>query len=229
MLVALARCYRADAVLSSGMTNPIQTLVEDRRKELGLRKQDVVHRAGFKNLSKGCRRYDELLAGELHTARGLINRLPAALELPAETVTEAVDQTRQEFWEAEDGAYRAAFEPHAILITEHRIPTQITFAAITGADRRLWVNFEPGSSRITYIQQALKAVKLRSPIRFCGAVVGLIVNYSPDQAVRFDLQGNAVEVLPAAYRLGQLTFAIRGKPVRPEALAAILGIERSAY
>jgi len=39
--------------------------------------------------------------------------------------------------------------------------------------------------------------------------------------VRFDLDGNAVEVLTAAYRLGGLTASIEGRSVSKDALNAI--------
>ncbi len=51
----------------------------------------------------------------------------------------------------------------------------------------------------------------------------MVVNYGPDTAVRFDLDGTPQEILTAAYRLGQLTVSIRGRPVSPGALAVILG------
>ena len=38
--------------------------------------------------------------------------------------------------------------------------------------------------------------------------MGFIVNYSPDRAIRFDLEGNAVELFDRAYRLGVVQFAI---------------------
>src|SRR6266699_6393187 len=201
--------------------SPIKTLIENRSRDLGLSRQDIVQRAGYRNIAKGCRRLDELLTGDVHVARGLIDRLPAALDVPAATVTEAIAETARQQREAEDAAYRAAFRPHAIILTEHRIPTQITFA-ITGVDQQLRVDFTSGSSRISYIQQALKAVRQRSPIRFFGRATGVIVNFSPDQAVRFDLQGNAVEVLTAAYLPGTLTFSLRGRSVSKEALAAVM-------
>jgi hypothetical protein len=102
---------------------PIKLLIEDRRRLLGLTRQDVVRRAGYRNISKGCRRLDELLAGELRTARALIDRLPASLEVPAEVVTEAVAETARQMRAAEDAAWRAAFKPHAIILTEHTRPT----------------------------------------------------------------------------------------------------------
>ncbi len=85
------------------------------------------------------------------------------------------------------------------------------------------MEFEPDSSRITYVAQVLMAARQRSPIRFYGNAVGVVVNYGPDTAVRVDLDGTPQEILTAACRPGQLTFAIRGRPVSPGALAAILG------
>jgi len=152
--------------------------------------------------------------------------LPAALDVPAEAVHEAVAETARQQREAEDAAYRAAFRPHVIILTEHRIPTQITFAAITGADRHLIVNFEPGTVAISYLEQTLRAVKQRSPIRFYGRALEVIVNYSPDRAVRFSLDGIPLEVLPAAHRLGELTVSIGGgQPVSSKVLAAIFGMD----
>jgi hypothetical protein len=204
-------------------SSPLANLIEARRLELGLRRQDVARRAGYTNLSKGCRRLDELLAGDLHTTRGLIDRLPAALDVPAETVNEAVAETKRQRRAAEDRAWRAAFKPHAIILTEHTRPTSITMAIFTGADRKLWVDFEPDSSPVSYLKQTLRAAKRRSPISFYGAAVGVIVNYSPDEAVHFDLNGKPVAILPAAHRLGQLTVSIGGHPVPPEVLAAFFG------
>ena len=49
---------------------PIKLLIEDRRRLLGLTRQDVVRRAGYRNISKGCRRLDELLAGGIAHGSG---------------------------------------------------------------------------------------------------------------------------------------------------------------
>ncbi|WP_144055982.1 hypothetical protein [Octadecabacter arcticus] len=35
-----------------------------------------------------------------------------------------------------------------------------------------------------------------------GEVEGFVINYTPDHAIRFDLLGNPVETLGAAYRRG---------------------------
>src|SRR6266566_4761431 len=45
--------------------SPIKTLIENRSRDLGLSRQDIVQRAGYRNLVKGCRRLDELLTGDV--------------------------------------------------------------------------------------------------------------------------------------------------------------------
>ena len=74
-------------------SSPIAALIEQRCRELGLRRQDLVRRAGYVNLAKAYRRLDELLAGDLTSSQGLIERLPAALDVPVEVVAEAVAET----------------------------------------------------------------------------------------------------------------------------------------
>jgi hypothetical protein len=206
---------------------PIERLIEERRRTLGLTRQDIVRRAGYRNISKGLRRLDELVAGEWRKARGLIERLPLALNVPAERVNEAISETDRRMRAAKDAAWRVAFKPHAIILTEHTRPTQITFAAICGADRNLWVDFEPGSNCISYIRQALDQVRRRTAesssgsIPFYGRPTGVVVNYSPDDSVRFDLLGNALEILPEVHRLDQLILSIGGRPVPPNTVNAI--------
>ncbi len=201
--------------------SPIKTLVQNRCRELGLSRKDIVRRAGYVNLAKGHRRFDELLAGDVNAARGLIDRLPTALNLPAETIGVAISATARQQREAEDAAYRAAFKPRGFIITEHTVPTSITMAAFVGADQSLWVDFDPGTTAITYLGQTLRAAKQRSPIRFYGNAVGVVVNYSPDEALRFDMQGIPVEILPTAHQGETLSVSIRGKVVSSKTLAAI--------
>jgi hypothetical protein len=49
----------------------------------------------------------------------------------------------------------------------------------------------------------------------------VIVNYMPDRAIRFDLDGNALEILPRAHRLAEPSIAIRDRPLPPEALVPV--------
>ena len=63
----------------------IETLIVERCAVLKLRRSELVRRAGFKNVTKGLRRLDQLLGGYLKPTASLIAGLPAALELPPET------------------------------------------------------------------------------------------------------------------------------------------------
>jgi hypothetical protein len=91
--------------------------------------------------------------------------------------------------------------------------------SVHGTFRR-WLNIELDLSKPsnTFVQQALAALpsKLhlgkdgRLTVPFFGYALGFIVNYSPDQAVRYDLKGNAVEDLSKAFRLGRASFSLKG-------------------
>ena len=91
--------------------------------------------------------------------------------------------------------------------------------AISGGPKR-WLNIELDLSKPsdTFVEQALAALpgKLhlgkdgRLTVPFFGYALGFIVNYSPDQAVRYDLKGNAVENLSKAFRLGRASFSLKG-------------------
>jgi hypothetical protein len=91
--------------------------------------------------------------------------------------------------------------------------------AISGGPKR-WLNIELDLSEPsgTFVQQALAALpsKLhlgkdgRLTVPFFGYALGFIVNYSPDQAVRYDLKGNAVENLSKAVRPGRASFSLKG-------------------
>ena len=71
---------------------------------------------------------------------------------------------------------------------------------------------------MTYVTQAMDGLKKRlvrwnGVIPAFGRAVGMVVNYAPDHAVRFDLEGNPVEVLDQAHRLGVAQFCIGKRAV----------------
>jgi hypothetical protein len=51
-----------------------------------------------------------------------------------------------------------------------------------------------------------------------GRAAGLIVNYAPNFAVRFDLRGTQQEIFGEAYRIGQASLLLKGRSIPPEAL-----------
>jgi len=51
---------------------------------------------------------------------------------------------------------------------------------------------------------------------------GVVVNYTPDRAVMFSLEGKALEILPRAYRVGKVRLSVGGRRVSPEVLNKII-------
>jgi len=206
---------------------PINTLVSNRCRELGLRPVELIRRCGYQNISKGLRRLEHFCQGNFTGSDTLIRTLPAALDVPDEAVRKAVEDTQRQIHEAEEAAWRAAFIPHAIVMTERSFPQPLHIACILGIERLRRVDFDLSESPVTFIQQALEGVRQKlarwksDQIPTFGRPESVIVNYSPDRAVLFDLDGNAIEIFDRAYRLGEATFSIGKRLVSRGELDAI--------
>ena len=211
----------------------IVALILERSAALGLSRAHLVRRAGFKNVAKGLRRLDQLCAGELKATVSLIAGLPAALELPLEVIAGAVRQTEQQIAEAEriaeqeeEAAWRARFQPSAYLLGTETKPSQITFFGITGgAERWMRIPLDLSQPPVTFAAQALTVVRRTPDVMFFGPTTGFIVNFTPDFAVRFDINGIPVEVLDHAHRTEKykVSIAIGGKTIPAEIFGKIAG------
>ena len=62
---------------------PIHELIESQQKRLGLRRNELARRCGFKNLDKGLRRIDGVCDGDLDLpgAKMVLDNLAVALEV----------------------------------------------------------------------------------------------------------------------------------------------------
>jgi hypothetical protein len=58
-----------------------------------------------------------------------------------------------------------------------------------------------------------------------GRPIGVIVNYTPNSAIRFDLDGNTLEILPRAHRLPEAHIEIRDWPFPIETLRAVMSVK----
>ena len=146
----------------------IVSLIVDRTRVLDLSRPDLMRRAGYKNIAKGLRRLDKLLAGDLDKTRDLIRALPAALVVPPEVVEHAIEETRRRMAEAQQAAQQAreeawctAFRPHAIILTERTVPRPIFVAAIIGVERLLGMDFNLALPPLSYASQALAGIRRR--------------------------------------------------------------------
>jgi hypothetical protein len=172
---------------------------------------------------------------ETMSAPSGIRALPAALEVPIEVVEHAIEQTRHRIAEAREAsrqaweaAWRAAFRP-----TERRVPQPIFVAAFIAVERLLRIDFDPALVPVSYANKAVAGIRSRlseftsesggSPetLPAFGRPIGLIVNYTPDRAVRFDLNGNPVEMFKHAYRPADTCIGLRGMPAPPATLRAV--------
>ena len=79
------------------------------------------------------------------------------------------------------------------------------------------------AAALAYSAQALIVVRRTPVVQFFGATTGFVVNYDPDHAIRFDLDGNPVEVLNHAYRPGEVPLTVGGKTIPAEKLFKIVG------
>jgi transcriptional regulator with XRE-family HTH domain len=207
-------------------TLAIEALVRRRCKGLGLTQPELIRRCGYQNVSKGLRRLEQLRSGDFKKSAGLIDKLPAGLDVPVDVIKRAVAESREYLRESEDAAWRATFRPHAIILPDRKIPQPIFVAALIGVDVLLRLDFDLSSAPATFLAQALDGLRQRlarwhGELPAFGRATGLIINYSPDYAIRFDLEGNALEHFDRAYRLGIAEFAIGGRVVSPGELFSV--------
>ena len=160
---------------------PLPKLIEGRTRQLGLRRSELVARCGYKNITKGLRRLDEVNTGNLERAAGLLKGLPVGLELAPEVVQRAVDETIWQIAAEEDARWRASFEPAAYLLGTSNRPSQIwAFGISGGADRWLKIPLDLTLGPESFAYQALSVVRRTPQVQFFGPTTGFIVNYTPD-------------------------------------------------
>ena len=174
-------------------------------------------------MAKGIDRIDDVCRGDLTSeqAKTIIKALPAALEISKELVDAAVLETANIIEEANrkeaaerDAAWRNAFKPHATILTEKTRPDPLFVAAFIGVNRILRVDFDLTANRASFVHQGLNGIRVKlaefpnpSGVLPCfGRPIGFVVNYTPERAVRFDLEGNAIAIFRRAVRIGNVSL-----------------------
>jgi hypothetical protein len=196
--------------------------------ELGLSRGEFAKRLGYKNVAKGIRRIDALCEGDTEGTKHFLEVLPRILETSTETVKHALDQTVRELElaekqeaEARDKLWRENFCPHAIILTEHTVPSPIFVAAMIGVEKLLRIDLDATQGPVSFVRQVLDRLPERVPA--FGKPTGFVINYSPVQAVKFDSNGQPIAILDKAVRPGTAVLHLGGRPIPAEALRLVFG------
>lgn len=161
---------------------------------------------GFRNPRKGAEFLTRIRLDDVRNAIHHKRDLALALDLPRAHIDAAITESSRRWHDALDARWRAAFKPHAVLTTANQIPRPIFAAALTGVDRKLLIDLPEDVAKPAWPRHVAKNLPYGLP--GFGRVTGFVINYTPDQAVRFNLDGNPVEKLDKAYIRG--STAMRG-------------------
>lgn len=180
----------------------LSDLIEARRAELGLSEREFFHAIGIRNPNKGPAMMEHIRTGRMKSMVHMRRQIATALQVSIDEIDAAIDASTR--WRAAmlNEAWRAAFRPHAVLTTSREIPSPIFAAALTGAERKLYVSFLEGLPELRWPEHV--AALLPEGLPGFGRVTGFVINYTPDRAVRFDREARPVETLKEAYRRGSI-------------------------
>lgn len=142
--------------------------------------------------------FERLAANDMIHMKHHRRQLAGALDLPIEIVDAAIEHSAERLAAEREAAWRAAFLPHAVLVTQNRRPSQIVIAAMAGAEKKMSIELPASLPKLSWPKHVVR--QLPEGVPGFGFVTGFVINYSPDQAVRFDLDGQPLAALPAAYR-----------------------------
>jgi hypothetical protein len=124
--------------------------------------------------------------------------------------------------EVRDQIWRENFCPHAVLFTERTVPSPIFVAAMIGVEKLLRIDVDATQGPVGFVKQVLD--RLPEGVAAFGKTAGFVINYSPDQAVRFDSNGQPSAILDKAIRPGTaVLLRLGGRPIPAEALGLIFG------
>lgn len=186
-----------------------------------LEAKTLVATAGYANIEKGLRRYQELLHGNLSNCETITNSLPAIFGCSPKEVARVLDDTRYVVIGRQERDFRLAFTPHVIWACDRTRPSSITFAGMFNAAARLRFDPEDLDCPAELSTQAVRSRPEGVPL--FGPTRGFYVNYSPDLAVLFDKSGYPVKVLDDCVRPGHSTASVGGRIFQLDELVEELG------
>ena len=123
---------------------PIVDFLESKMSDNSLSPKALIASVGYTNITKGLRRYEDLLQGNLSRCDTIADSLPGIFGCLPEEVTRALDDTRYVVSGRHDRDVRLAFTPHVIWACTNTRPSSITFAGMFNIAAQL--RFDPETS-----------------------------------------------------------------------------------
>lgn len=167
---------------------------------------------GIRTPQAVCAFFDRLAVNDMIHMKHHRRQLAAALDLPIRTIDAAIHRTADRRAAEREAAWRTAFVPHAVLVTQNRRPSQLVIAALAGAEGKMSIELPPSLPKLSWPKHVVQLLPKGVP--GFGFVTGFVINYSPDQAVRFDLDGKPLAALPAAYRPVEFRLSRQAQELR---------------
>ena len=171
----------------------MQLFIENRCSELDLSENELLQRTGLADVTKARRRLDQVYAGNFKAARGLIERLPIALNIAQDVLDQVLHHTiADNLAVLEMEQLKEEAKPHAICLS-------------SGVTWR--TTFPTGMPAIEYFDW----IKERAcfGLRFRGEIERYTVYVSHDQIQTFDASGQpmhaAFHLVVAAKAIESLT------------------------
>ncbi len=115
--------------------NSFQLFVNRRLRELHLSRPRLVVGLGYRNITKGLRRLDALLA-EGRPCPQIEENLHLALDASRDRILSLLEEVRKARQIRVDTAAEAASLPFLHVVTERSVPSQITLCGLLGMDRK---------------------------------------------------------------------------------------------
>lgn len=193
-------------------TNFLHELIVSRCSALGLSKYELVQMAGYINHAKGLRRLDQIQNFDFESPKHIIDKLPSLLEIGRLEVAAAIQETRASVRAENEQEWRDTFKPYAKIRTgKNGCPRQITMAALCNVGRFVYTYFDNDVPEADYIGIAVKAYRANEEeIRsFFFEPQDIVINYTPDRATRFTLEGEFIEYLAEAIKPASISVLFR--------------------
>jgi hypothetical protein len=212
----------------------IQKYVKSKMKEKGIKKSVFVKRAGYSNISRGCKRFDSFMKGESYPDI-IMKNLAASLEVPEKELNEVIAKSKMEMQRdiersraKQNDIDRRNFSPCLYCHTERRIPSPIFVCAILGADRMKKIKLpkyflilsdeERDAERRELIKETM--MRYEGIIPSFGSILCFTERLSfddeEDDRRVYNLNGDLIENPPSEFKKiyeGKATLEYRGRDI----------------